>query len=69
MQDLVAVDAIVNISGAWYLPDMDSSVFLRHFREKVTWPEADNICKQHHGTLATGKCYAYLPRIFYSGFK
>ncbi|XP_046401636.1 flocculation protein FLO11 [Ischnura elegans] len=43
----------VNISSSWYLPDMDSSVFLRHFREKVTWPEAESICRQHHGTLAT----------------
>ncbi|XP_071453660.1 uncharacterized protein [Hetaerina americana] len=42
----------VNISNAWYLPDMDSSVFLRHFREKVTWPEAESICRQNHGTLA-----------------
>jgi hypothetical protein len=44
----------VNISDAWLLSDSESHVFYRHFRDKVTWAEADSICQFHHSVLATG---------------
>jgi len=46
----------VNISSSWLLPQNEFPVFYRHFRDRVTWFEADAVCQFHHAQLATGKC-------------
>ncbi|CAB3372165.1 Hypothetical predicted protein [Cloeon dipterum] len=43
----------VNISDSWLLVDAESPVFYRHFRDKVTWAEAESVCQFHHSVLAT----------------
>jgi len=45
----------VNISSSWLLPQNEFPVFYRHFRDRVTWFEADAVCQFHHAQLATGK--------------
>lgn len=45
----------VNISSSWLLPQNDFPVFYRHFKDRVTWFEADAVCQFHHAQLATGK--------------
>lgn len=45
----------VNISSSWLLPQNEFPVFYRHFRDKVTWFEADAVCQFHHAQLVTGK--------------
>lgn len=45
----------VNISNSWLLPQSEFPVFYRHFRDRVTWFEADAVCQFHHAQLATGK--------------
>ncbi|KAF4523846.1 hypothetical protein B566_EDAN016804 [Ephemera danica] len=44
---------VVNITDAWLLSDSESPVFYRHFRDRVTWSEAEAICQFHHSVLAT----------------
>ncbi|XP_050425757.1 mucin-17-like [Adelges cooleyi] len=48
-----AVSRSVNISNAWLYPQNGFMVFYRHFRDKVTWFEADAVCQFHHAQLAT----------------
>ncbi|KAL5236501.1 hypothetical protein ACI65C_003911 [Semiaphis heraclei] len=43
----------VNISSSWLLPQNEFPVFYRHFRDRVTWFEADAVCQFHHAQLAT----------------
>lgn len=44
----------VNISNTWTLPQPGFNVFYRHFRDKISWFEADAVCQFHHANLVTG---------------
>ncbi|XP_022181404.1 uncharacterized protein LOC111041440 [Myzus persicae] len=48
-----SVSRSVNISSSWLLPQNEFPVFYRHFRDRVTWFEADAVCQFHHAQLAT----------------
>ncbi|CAH0556451.1 unnamed protein product [Brassicogethes aeneus] len=43
----------VNISNTWMLPEEGFPVFYRHFRDRISWYEADAVCQFHHGNLVT----------------
>ncbi|XP_065201913.1 uncharacterized protein LOC135832537 isoform X2 [Planococcus citri] len=42
-----------NITGKWYLPNSNSPVFYLHFRDRISWIEADAVCQFHHSELVT----------------
>jgi hypothetical protein len=52
----------VNISNTWTLPQPGFNVFYRHFRDKISWFEADAVCQFHHANLVTGN---YADKAFY----
>ncbi|CAG9098225.1 unnamed protein product [Plutella xylostella] len=44
---------VVNISNTWVLPEEGFPVFYRHFRDRISWYEADAVCQFHHANLVT----------------
>ncbi|KAK7574393.1 hypothetical protein V9T40_011584 [Parthenolecanium corni] len=42
-----------NITGKWFLPNPISPVFYLHFRDRISWIEADAVCQFHHSQLVT----------------
>lgn len=44
---------VVNISNTWMLPEEGFPVFYRHFRDRISWYEADAVCQFHHANLVT----------------